>query len=101
MRVFFIAASDTAYAEPDAILSLATLATRRTTITTAFTAWRAAFHYFFRLTFGTRDFEASILIDDLHRQLGLAAIIEAEQFHPNFLAFLDHFVWMVRAHLGG
>jgi hypothetical protein len=67
----------------------------------AFAAARWAGIDFGRLAFGARDLEARRLVDDLHRQAGLAAIIEAEQFHLDVLAFLEQVAWMVDAALAG
>src|SRR5262245_8154280 len=46
-----------------------------------------------RLTgFGPRDLLAGLLVNDLHRQPDLAAVVAAEQLHPDLVAFLDHLV---------
>src|SRR5215469_16293426 len=37
----------------------------------------------------SRDFLAGRLVDDLHRQADLAALVEAEELDPDLLAFLD------------
>ena len=55
------------------------------------TARRAALEDFFRLAFCARDFRSRRLIDDLHRQAGLTAIIKAQELDVNILAFFDDF----------
>ena len=46
------------------------------------------------------DLFAGFLIDDLHRKANLAAIVEAEKFHVNFLTFFHDFLHRARTAIG-
>jgi hypothetical protein len=39
------------------------------------------------------DLFPGLLIHDLHRQADFAALVETEEFHPDLLAFLNHFAY--------
>src|SRR5690606_8811229 len=51
----------------------------------SFLAWKRLFGGAF-----PGDFLAALLVDDLHGEAHLAALVEAEQFYPHLVAFLDH-----------
>lgn len=63
----------------------ATVAARTTVTAVAAPAFTAAL-----LLLLGRQLFAGGLVDDLHRQTDLAAVIEAEEFDVDFLAFLHH-----------